>query len=371
MIHKSVDRKLKPRRGNAQSEKPDFQRLQTELAQAKLDQERIRTDLENAIERANTMAMKAEIANVELSQIINTSIDGMYLVYEDFTVKRINQALLSFLGITEKEAVGRKCHDLMGCSQAGTNKCSLTRLLGGKKRIEQDIERTGKNGETVPFIFSATPFRGIDGGVIGMVARFKDITERKYAENMLKEANERLERLSASDGLTQVANRRCFDQTLEREWNRLRRTGEPLSLIMSDVDFFKLFNDTYGHQRGDDCLKAVAKTLSETARRGGDCVARYGGEEFAVILPATDAQGALTVAEKIRQAVEQMGMEHKKSSIASCVTLSLGVATLVPSGEETPEHLIKCADNALYQAKSTGRNRVSAWECREQSSTGP
>lgn len=371
MIHKSVFQKTEPPRENAQSEASGIQRLQTELTQARLDQERIRADLENAIERANTMAMKAEIANVELSQIINTSLDGMYLVYEDFTVKRINQALLSFLNITEKEAVGRKCHDLMGCSQAGTNKCSLTRLLGGKKRIEQDIERTGKNGHSVPFIFSATPFRGIDGSVIGMVARFKDITERKYAENMLKEANERLERLSASDGLTQVANRRCFDQTLEREWNRLRRTGEPLSLIMSDVDFFKLFNDTYGHQGGDDCLKSVAKTLSETARRGGDCVARYGGEEFAVILPATAEQGVFTVAEKIRQAVEQIGMEHRKSSIASWVTLSLGVATIVPTGEKTPEFLIQCADKALYQAKSTGRNRVCVWKYREQSSTGP
>lgn len=369
MNPKGVDQKLEPVRENTQGEAPDFQRLQMELTQARQDQERIRTDLENAIERANTMAMKAEIANVELAQIINTSIDGMYLVYEDFTVKRINQALLSFLNITEKEAVGRKCHDLMDCSHAGTNQCSLTRLLGGKKRIERDIERSDKDGQPVPFIFSATPFRGIDSTVIGMVARFKDITERKYAENTLKEANDRLERLSASDGLTQVANRRCFDQTLEREWNRLRRTREPLSLIMSDVDFFKLFNDTYGHQGGDDCLKSVAKTLSEVARRGGDCVARYGGEEFAVILPATNEQGAFTVAEKIRQAVEQMGMEHKKSSIASCVTLSLGVATIVPTGTGTPALLIKCADNALYQAKSSGRNRVSVWKCQEQTVT--
>lgn len=365
MTNRIVDQKRESLHGKTENQSPEFQQVQEELKQARLDQERIRTDLENAIERANTMAMKAEIANVELSQIINTSIDGMYLVYEDFTVKRINLALLSFLGITEKEAVDRKCHDLMGCSKAGTNKCSLTRMLGGKKRIELDIERTGKNGESVPFIFSATPFRGIDGSVIGMVARFKDITERKYAENTLKEANDRLERLSASDGLTQVANRRCFDQTLEREWNRLRRTKEPLSLIMSDVDFFKLFNDSYGHQGGDDCLKSVAKALSETARRGGDCVARYGGEEFAVILPATDEQGAFAVAEKIRQAVEGLAMEHKKSSIAPWVTLSLGVATIIPTDAGTPDLLIKRADEALYAAKSSGRNRVTAWKGRE------
>lgn len=229
--------KQKTAKTGTEAKATEYQRLQDELKQVRLDQEKIRTDLEHAIERANTMAMKAEIANVELSQIINTSLDGMYLVYEDFTVKRINQALLRFLGMTEQEAVGRKCHELMDCPNPGTSKCSLTRLLGGKKRIEQDIERTGVNGKAVPFIFSATPFCGIDGTVIGMVARFKDITERKYAENMLRKANEQLERLSASDGLTGVANRRCFDQTLEREWSRMKRTGEALSLIMSDVEF--------------------------------------------------------------------------------------------------------------------------------------
>ncbi|MEE9912113.1 MAG: diguanylate cyclase [Deltaproteobacteria bacterium] len=339
----------------------DNQRLQEELRLSRLNQEQIRTALEDAIERANTMAMKAEIANVELSQIINTSIDGMYLVYQDFTVKRINAALLTFLDMSEADAIGKKCFELTPCSWCNTPECSLTKLLRGKKRIELDIGRMRKDGVHVPFMYTATPFRGIDGAVIGMVARFKDITERKYAENMLKEANERLERLSASDGLTQVANRRCFDQTIEREWKRLQRTKEPLSLIMSDVDFFKLFNDTYGHQGGDDCLKSVAKTLGETAQRGGDCVARYGGEEFAVILSATDEQGAFTVAEKIRQAVERLAMEHKKSSIAPWVTLSLGVATIIPTDTGTPELLIRRADEALYAAKSSGRNRVTAW----------
>jgi len=236
--------------------------------------------------------------------------------------------------------------------------------LHGKARIELDIERTRKDGVQVPFMFAATPFRGIDGSIIGMVARFKDITERKYAENILKEANERLERLSTHDGLTQVANRRCFDQTLEREWNRLRRTCEPLSLIMSDVDFFKLFNDTYGHQGGDDCLKAVASALSNTVKRAGDCVARYGGEEFVVILPATVEQGAFHIAEQIRQAVERLAIAHGKSPAAPHVTLSLGVATSVPSETGTPEQLIKRADDALYKAKSSGRNRVSVWDDR-------
>ncbi len=346
------------------SESPERERQSAleELKQAKLDQERIRADLENAIERANAMAMKAEVANVELNQIINTAIEGMFLVYEDFTIRRINAPLLSFLSLDETEALGCKCYDVMTSSWCDTPDCPLTRLLGGAPPFEMDIERRRQDGACVPFIFSATPFRGIDGSVIGMVARFKDITERKYAENMLREANERLERLSASDGLTQVANRRCFDQTLQREWMRLRRTEEPLSLIMCDVDFFKLFNDTYGHQGGDDCLKAVAGALAATVRRGGDCVARYGGEEFAVILPSTPEAGALCVAEKIRRAVERLAIAHAKSQAAPYVTLSLGVATTVPSEDGAPERLIKCADQALYRAKSSGRNRAVLWK---------
>jgi two-component system cell cycle response regulator len=336
--------------------------IQEELDNARREQERIQTDLENAIERANAMAVEAEIANIELSQIINTSIDGMILIYENFSVKRINEALLNFLDLSETEAVGEKCYDLMACSWCNTSECPLTKLLRGKAHIELDIERTRKDGVTVPFMFSATPFRGLDGEVIGMVAMFKDITERKYAENTLKEANERLELLSVSDGLTGVANRRCFDQTIQREWTRLQRTKDYLSLIMCDVDFFKLFNDTYGHQDGDDCLKSVARVLQGTAKRSSDCVARYGGEEFAVILPVTGGKSAVHVAEIIRQTVEKMAIAHSQSSVAPCVTLSLGVATVVPDNQGTSELLIKCADKALYLAKSSGRNRVVVWE---------
>jgi len=340
--------------------------IQKKLNKAKREQERIQTDLENAIERANVMAVEAEIANIELSQIINTSIDGMLLIYENFSIKRINTSLLNFLDLSETEAVGKKCYDLMACSWCNTYECPLTKILRGKARIELDIERTRKDGVTVPFMFSATPFRGLDGAVIGMVASFKDITERKYAENTLKEANERLELLSVSDGLTGVANRRCFDQTIKREWTRLQRTKDFLSLIMCDVDFFKLFNDTYGHQNGDDCLKSVAKTLQANARRGADCVARYGGEEFAVILPVTGKKSAIHVAEKVRQTMEKMAIAHSKSSVAPCVTLSLGVATVVPDKQVTPDSLIKCADNALYLAKSSGRNRVVVWENQKE-----
>ena len=336
--------------------------MQNELDKIMNDEDGIQAALEEAIERANAMVVEAEIANVELTQIINSSIDGLLVIYRNFTVKRINQSMLNFLDMKKTEAAGKKCFDLMPCSWCNTPECPLTKILRGKTSIEVDIERTRKDGVTVPFMFSATPLRGIEGSVIGMVAQFKDITERKYAENTLKEANERLERLSASDGLTGVANRRCFDQTLQREWSRLQRTKDPLSLIMCDVDFFKLYNDAYGHQGGDDCLKSVAQALQENARRGGDCVARYGGEEFAVIMPSTEEKNAVLVAEKIRQGVEQKDIPHMKSTVAPHVTLSLGVATIIPDDLETPESLIKRADEALYRAKSSGRNRVVLWD---------
>jgi diguanylate cyclase (GGDEF)-like protein/PAS domain S-box-containing protein len=336
--------------------------IQEELENARIEQERIQTDLESAIERANAMAVEAEIANVELNQIINSSIDGLLLIYKDFSVKRINKSLLNFLGLSESEAAGKKCYDLIPCSWCNTHECPLTKLLRGKAYIELDIERTQKDGVTVPFMFAATPFCGLDGAVIGMVATFKDITERKYAENTLKEANERLERLTTLDGLTGVDNRRSFDQTIQKEWMRLQRTKDFLSLIMCDVDFFKLFNDTYGHQSGDDCLKSVARAMKGIARRGGDCVARYGGEEFAVILPVTGKKNAVFIAEKIRQTLEKKAIAHGKSSVAPFVTLSLGVATVIPDDQGTPELLIKCADDALYLAKSSGRNCVMVWE---------
>lgn len=222
----------------------DYQRVVEELQEVRQDQKQGQIDLEAAIERANTLAAKAEIANIELNQIINTSVDGMFLVYQDFTVKRINDSLLSFLNLKEADALGRKCSELMASPWCGTPECPLTKILHKQPRIEMDIRRQKQDGTTVPFMFTATPFRGIDGELIGMVARLKDITERKYAEDMLREANQRLEHLATIDGLTQVANRRFFDQTLEREWNRLKRTGEPLSLILCDVDFFKFYNDT-------------------------------------------------------------------------------------------------------------------------------
>lgn len=174
----------------------------------------------------------------------------------------------------------------------------------------------------------------------------------------LEAANQELQRLATLDGLTQVANRRRFDEYLEQEWRRLARERLPLSLIMCDVDFFKLYNDTYGHQAGDECLKQIAATLQRSAKRPADLVARYGGEEFAIVLPNTSQAGALFVAESIRKAIKSLRLAHARSSANPYVTLSLGVASTIPSLDSTCKALVAAADTALYQAKATGRDRV-------------
>jgi diguanylate cyclase (GGDEF)-like protein len=175
----------------------------------------------------------------------------------------------------------------------------------------------------------------------------------------LEEANRKLERLSFLDGLTNIANRRRFDEYLGLEWRRAQREQTPVSLILVDVDFFKLFNDHYGHEAGDEVLKRVAATLDATVGRPADLVARYGGEEFVVVLPGTDVQGAARLAERLRAAVAAMEIPHAQSRTAPHVTISLGVATIVPAREGAPEGLVTAADQALYEAKREGRNRLA------------
>ena len=172
----------------------------------------------------------------------------------------------------------------------------------------------------------------------------------------LEAANQELQRLASIDGLTQLANRRRFDEYLFDEWRRLAREQRPLSLILCDIDYFKLYNDTYGHLAGDFCLQQVAGVLRQSVRRPPDLVARYGGEEFAMILPNTDARGAAFVAETVRQRVRGLRIPHVQSPVSDYVTLSLGVATTIPRLDSSAQRLIAAADEALYRAKAEGRD---------------
>ena len=178
-------------------------------------------------------------------------------------------------------------------------------------------------------------------------------------KQQLELANAELKRLSSEDALTGIPNRRVFDATLEREWRRASRDQSSMSLILVDIDHFKAFNDTCGHNAGDACLTSVAQTLHETVNRPADLVARYGGEEFVVLLPQTHRQGSLFVAEKLRQGVEALQIPHRASPVADHVTISAGCTTACPSSADAARDLLVLADKALYQAKAAGRNQVS------------
>jgi diguanylate cyclase (GGDEF)-like protein len=182
--------------------------------------------------------------------------------------------------------------------------------------------------------------------------------ETESANQRLARANFKLQRLSQIDGLTGVANRRYFDRYFAREWRRAVRSSQTLSIIFADVDYFKAYNDHYGHQAGDDCLRKIAKALSTGVSRPADLLARYGGEEFVVVLPDTTLDGACHIAENMRVAVESLAIPHAESATAAHITLSLGVAAVAPDRETPPGSLIAAADKALYRAKKQGRNRV-------------
>lgn len=205
-------------------------------------------------------------------------------------------------------------------------------------------------------------FKPVSDVVLGAKIRaMQRIIQMRYSllvlTRKLDTANQELKRLSSLDGLTGIANRRHFDETLEREWRRSMRQGAEFSILLCDVDNFKQYNDSLGHQAGDDCLRQIAQALTGAMDRGGDLVARYGGEEFAVILPETSLSGGEIVAERMRQTIENLQIPHPNAP-SGRVTISVGLASGIAMPETDPSKLVKTADRALYNAKNQGRNCV-------------
>ncbi len=184
----------------------------------------------------------------------------------------------------------------------------------------------------------------------------QEIQERQRVELALRQANLELERLASLDGLTQIPNRRRFDEYWAMHWQQAQQNGTPLSLILSDVDCFKAYNDHYGHQAGDHCLRQVAQTIQKTLTQPEDLVARYGGEELAIVLPQTPVEAAISIVGKLQAAIAQLKIVHERSPASSFLTVSFGIWSQIPSVTETPEAAILAADAALYAAKAAGRN---------------
>ena len=203
--------------------------------------------------------------------------------------------------------------------------------------------------------------RGLELGAVDFIAKPVNpavVRARVKTHLTLKAQSDLLRQMVFIDGLTGVANRRCFDERLGTEWRRGARSASPLALLMLDVDHFKRFNDRYGHQAGDECLRRVASAIKGALLRPGDLVARYGGEEFACILPGTDFEGALAVAAGIEQSVRGLQIEHADSDVSDAVTISIGVSASLPDRDRDPARLLALADAQLYRAKRGGRGRA-------------
>lgn len=224
----------------------------------------------------------------------------------------------------------------------------LHERLAARGKLERPLLRPSTDGRWMHLYEIGTPSGGL-------VAARMDVTALVQKSLALERSNQQLEQLSATDGLTGLANRRQFDQHLYAEWQRSLRTSLPISLLMIDIDHFKRYNDRHGHLAGDTCLRKVAAILYDCAQRAGELVARYGGEEFAMLLPGADAEAALAVARRCMEELDRARIPHGDSPVASHVTMSIGVATVIAHGDLVPESLVRCADDALYRVKSSGR----------------
>ena len=280
-------------------------------------------------------------------------------------ILQVNREFSLLFGYGEEEVRGRLIDDLVAPEDYLDEAKTITEAVAHGQKFSIEAVRRRKDGTPVHVSLLGVPILDRDRQV-AVFGIYRDIsarvkTERALVESrrQLEEANARLELTSSLDGLTAIPNRRSFERFYDLEWRRAVREGTWLSLVMIDVDFFKHFNDFYGHVRGDKCLLQIAQCL-QMLNRPGDLVARYGGEEFVAVMSSTPLDGALHMAERMRLRVKELRIPHATSGVAPHVTLSLGVAAQLPRPGDHPRDLLLRADQALYQAKAGGRDRVAA-----------
>ncbi|MEG4571564.1 diguanylate cyclase [Microcoleus sp. N3A4] len=324
------------------------------------------------------LASEFDAKNILLSQlreseeryrsVIATMTEGVVLQLADGEIIACNASAERIIGLTSQQMMGRTSVDLDwrtvredGSPFPGEQHPATLTLQTGKP-LSNVLMGIHKADRTLTWIsINSQPlFQMNECHPYAVVTTFADITERKQAEEILRNQAQGDRLMAATDGLTQVANRRCFDERLQSEWHRLMQAKQQLSLIMLDVDYFKRYNDCYGHQAGDTCLVKVAKAAAAAVKRSADLFVRYGGEEFAAILPNTDAAGAIAVAESMRQAIRDLAIPHEQSDVSAIVTASMGIASMVPGSGTSPDELIALADRALYDAKRQGRDRYAS-----------
>ena len=329
------------------SRKDDVRLLSIRDTSRRMSAER---ELKSAHEETEQANLKLAAANRELAGIIDNLQDVFYRTNNKGELIWLSPAGKDVLGYEEKQVLGKQLTDLFVNSEQRLQFVEEMERSGG---VVKNFEALFKHqrGEAIWISINSQFYRSQGNEIAGAEGTLRDITERVAMESELLE-------LSKQDGLTGLANRRQFDQVLEMEWSTARREKKCLSLIMIDVDFFKHYNDSYGHLQGDVCLKQICKTVQSSTHRPSDLAARYGGEALAVILPNTDLEGARQVAEILRAAVKDLKMAHQQSAICDHVTVSAGVAALVPMVDLDSSELVKLADAALYKAKAAGRDTV-------------
>ncbi len=299
-----------------------------------------------------TARKKAEESISELAAIVESSDDAIIGQSLDGMITSWNSGAEKLYGYTKEEAVGNSISLLVPPDHPEQTLELLEQIREGKRVDHYDTVRIKKNGDLIYVSITISPVKDYTGRIVAASAIFRDITEKKKTEEVLRH-------LSTMDGLTGIANRRAFDIFLDEEWKRALRSKYQVTILMVDVDFFKNYNDTYGHLQGDECLKSVVAILKSAARRPGDMAARFGGEEFVVFLSTADTEHAVSIAEKIRRDIEALEMPHERSEISSSVTVSIGVVSAVPDPNMSANDFLQCADEALYKGKEEGRNRVA------------
>jgi diguanylate cyclase (GGDEF)-like protein/PAS domain S-box-containing protein len=286
--------------------------------------------------------------------IFHHSSEGIYTFDADGTITSVNPGFERLLARSAEQLLGSRLDEHI----ASEDRALLAEARAADTaRASVDLRFVDAEGA---LHYTMTRIQPVAGGesAAGFQAISTDISERRLLEEELLKANRELQTLSERDDLTNLFNRRCFDRHLRQEFARARRARTPLALILCDIDHFKDYNDTIGHQGGDDLLRAVGMLLAGFARRAGEMAARYGGDEFALILPAVDGESLGFVAERLRAAFETAELPHPSSAVSPFLTLSIGATSVEPLAEFTPEDVIATADRALYQAKERGRNRV-------------
>ncbi len=322
------------------------------------------TDQEAKILESNAIAERAmRLSESRLQTFINNAptpiaikdLEGKYL--------SINREFAYWMQVSAEDILGKHDHEVFPDENVKTSRVhELQVIFEGISVAFEDTIPLPDGLHT--FIITKFPLMDTRDSPYAIAGIYLDISDRKQAETALAEvesslrnANQELQKLVNLDGLTQIANRRCFDERVIYELQRLYRERQPLSLLMFAVDYFKRYNDYYGHQLGDQALLLIAQAVDQLVCRPADLVARYGGEEFIVILPNTNLDGAIAVAKNLHQAIADLQIPHQDSDVSDIVTISMGIASDIPKFDRSPYVLVNQADQALYYAKNQGRNR--------------